>query len=723
MEGKKNSTIELKRISIPITTILSKNFNMPKENKHSRGKRGGDKSKRKRDEAEDGDDGPSKRQRPTEMEEIQYAADNAQFDHSTVEGLESTERPFYGLLEEDEQEYFRHADELLEANDFENDEQRQLFLSNIYREAEGKELKIANSQSCSRLMERLILLSTPAQKKTLFEKFGGNFLHLIQHRFASHCCETLFIQSAPIVTAELLGEKIVGENTSSETSESMENLFLFTLNELEGSLASLLTDRFASHTLRVLLMVLSGKSPDNAKKSLLQSKKKEKITVHGNKSETGELRKDGWAVPDSFRLAVDKIKSDTIINDESGFVDLLATNPMGNPCLQLLLEIELTTQQGKTKGNDEKSIIRKLLPDDLSAPDSKGVSFINGLVYDSIGSRLIETIVTYAPGKLFRQIYKACFKERMGSLARNETAGFVIIKVLERLSLEDLRDALSSILPQIPSLVERSRTSVIRTLLERCVVRGADTRELAKTLKSCYGENPKVRISTIVNLEPRKSEDGTKQEMNGRNFSQLHGSLLAQTMLDVPGPLSELIQDSLLAQSSDEILRMSQETFTSHIIQAALKPLKTNIAFRRKLVNKLLPLVPALALHNSGSHVVDALWIGTEGIMNLKERIAMSLQEHESELRESFDGRKIWRNWMMDLFKRQKSEWVKKAKAGDGGAPDKKDLHIENQGNDGTKGAKESNGARLAKTKLELAREKFWLEKEKGGVKTGANTT
>jgi nucleolar protein 9 len=43
----------------------------------------------------------------------------------------------------------------------------------VYKEADGKELKIANSQSCSRLMERLILLSTPIQLKGLFKKFSS----------------------------------------------------------------------------------------------------------------------------------------------------------------------------------------------------------------------------------------------------------------------------------------------------------------------------------------------------------------------------------------------------------------------------------------------------------------------------------------------------------------------------------------------------------------------
>lgn len=83
------------------------------------------------------------------------------------------EKPFFGMLDEDEQEYFKRADSMLESNSFADDEELALFLANVYREAEGKELKIASSQSCSRLMERLVQLSRPQQLKALFTKFGG----------------------------------------------------------------------------------------------------------------------------------------------------------------------------------------------------------------------------------------------------------------------------------------------------------------------------------------------------------------------------------------------------------------------------------------------------------------------------------------------------------------------------------------------------------------------
>lgn len=152
---------------------------MPRENK-KRGRRGEEK-KRKLEETEDGDFDQAKRQRVAEpgfeqeQDYQQLSADQQDGGYEAVdgEGRPQADLPFFGMLDEEEQEYFKRADEMLESNNFGDPEERRLFLVNVYREAESKELKIANSQSCSRLMERLIQLSSPSQLKTLFQKFSG----------------------------------------------------------------------------------------------------------------------------------------------------------------------------------------------------------------------------------------------------------------------------------------------------------------------------------------------------------------------------------------------------------------------------------------------------------------------------------------------------------------------------------------------------------------------
>jgi nucleolar protein 9 len=77
------------------------------------------------------------------------------------------------MLDESEQEYFKHADELFELDSFATAEERNTLLEQVWREADGKELKIAQSQSCSRLLERMIRMSTAKQLKGLFGKFSG----------------------------------------------------------------------------------------------------------------------------------------------------------------------------------------------------------------------------------------------------------------------------------------------------------------------------------------------------------------------------------------------------------------------------------------------------------------------------------------------------------------------------------------------------------------------
>lgn len=144
---------------------------MPQENKNKRNQR----TKRKH---ADGDDPAiqesSKRRKSTDATADEaHAAPLPAQDELFDSMYPTAEKPFFGMLDEDEQEYFKRADDMLEANAFGDAEERELFLANVYREAEGKELKIAQSQSCSRLMERLIQLSNVSQLKQLFQAFSG----------------------------------------------------------------------------------------------------------------------------------------------------------------------------------------------------------------------------------------------------------------------------------------------------------------------------------------------------------------------------------------------------------------------------------------------------------------------------------------------------------------------------------------------------------------------
>ena len=533
-----------------------------------------------------------------------------------------------------------------------------------------------------------------------------SFVHLVQHRFASHCCEALFIQTAPVVSQEVAKPDLIHTPLSSDPNHivvSMENLFLYTLDELEGYLGYLITERFASHVLRVLLIVLSGTPLEKQNnKSTLHSKKKEKVGVPGSDKNSEQVLGERQ-VPQSFLSALNKVIHDSVANLDTNYLRMLATHPTGNPTLQLMLKLELTLF-GKSRAKDENSIIHKLLPDDPIREGTGSASFINGLVYDPVGSRLLETILENAPGKLFKSIYKQFFHNRMGSLARNEIAGYVAAKILERLSKEDLADATRQIIEQIPGLVERNRTSILKTLIERCVARGADTLPIAKQLEAAYGGSNGFDITRVLKLGDPPSADGKANSKNESPQSdKVHGSLLAQTMMTVDGHLGNLIFESFTKLGEQLTLQIARDPAASRTLQAALASPHATVMFRRKVIQQFYGHIGELALDPVGSHVIDSVWQGTHGLAFIRERVAEELAENEAALRESHVGRAVWRNWRMDLYRRRRHDWVKASRYA--------------AGNEGFQSFPESNGETTPPTQsrknsdhmtaLELARKRF----------------
>ena len=463
-------------------------------------------------------------------------------------------------------------------------------------------------------------------------------------------------------------------------SVSMENLFLYAFNELEEGVVDLLTHIFASHVLRVLIVILSGQPLARTRNtSLMESKKKDRIVTAGAPMKLLEQSALlACAVPSSFSAAVDKVIS-TVQGLDSTSLQALATHPLGNPVLQLLLEIELS-RPGKSMTGSERSILQGLITEVKRSDEvADHKDFLSELMFDPVGSHLLETIVRYAPGKTFKSIYRETIKDKMGEAAKDEVASFVVIRVLERLSREDLEDAVSRILPHFQALVRRSRTAVIKTIIERYAAREINLDSIANALEDAYGGNsPWARLRSILrwgdedNLnEAGPNKDATnciKLDHGRRNKSQndasrVHGSLLAQAMLVQPGPLSSLVYEGLLDLPTQTTVHIANDPAAARALQASLVLPTSTATFRRKFVVMLSSYVAELAVSPVGSHLVDAMWPGTRGLQHCRERVAQQLCENELKLRNSYTGRAVWKNWKMDLYKQRRLSWLAHSRA------------------------------------------------------------
>ncbi|KAI4204275.1 MAG: hypothetical protein LQ350_001255 [Teloschistes chrysophthalmus] len=688
---------------------------MSKERK-KRGRR--EEKKRKREEEEENVT-LAKRPKSTEGEVDGYD-EQAKFGNDYLPLSGPPETPFYGMLDEEEQEYFKRADTMLELNQFSDPEERALFLANVYKEANGKELKIANSQSCSRLMERLILLSTADQLKALFRKFEGHFIHLVQHRFASHCCETLFVQAAPLISQEITAPSKESSNDQPAETLSIEQLFLGTAGELEGNLGFLMVDRFASHTLRVLLLVFSGLPlVDQHTTSLLQSKKKEHITFASKGPPKTGASRQSRTVPESFRAALGQMMQGMVGGLDTTNLRALAAHPVANPLLQLVLDLELS-QSGKSKAKDPDSLFKRLLPDDPPEEGTESASFFNGMLYDPIGSRLLEVIVTNSPGKIFKVLYRSLFRDRLADLAKNETASYVLVKALERLNKEDLEDTLKQLCPMMQSLLERSRTSVITCLVDRCRVREVDNTALYEALDPTQGKDAAENLKKLLCLFPA-NETETKQKPSGsQDPNKAYASLLAQSILEASTPLQSLVTEGILAMDEPTLLHMAKDRNATHVLQKFLTCTSVAALSRRSIMHNITNIVMDLALDAVASHVLDAFWEGSDPESSeikpfVRERLAETLLSNEKTLRDSVPGRAVWRTWKMDMYKTRRYDWKVGAKGQQGQQknqqPPKTSLEL----------ARERHAAATQSHAARKEKEKKKKGKAAASVLTGAN--
>jgi nucleolar protein 9 len=285
----------------------------------------------------------------------------------------------------------------------------------------------------------------------------------------------------------------------------------------------------------------------------------------------------------------------------------------------------------------------------------------------------------------------------MGNLVRNDIASFVAIKILERLGKDDLSHAAEQIYPEIPMLVDRSRTAIIKTLIERSEARQLDTRPIADALITSYGTDGAQRLVHMLKFEDSDAPgmaNEQKPQPEAGNTSQLHGSLLVQAMLESPGRLREMVMGSLLEMDSAMLVLLSKDRTATHVIQKSLTCTDQDKPFRQKLIQKFHGHVSGLASDQVGSHVVDAFWTATRDVHFIRERIAEELLEDQRAIKETFPGRAVFRNWKMDLYKRRKLEWIKIST----GSGDVGSVVAAKHAPDG-------------KSRIELAREKFAASK------------
>ncbi|ODV92864.1 hypothetical protein CANCADRAFT_30887 [Tortispora caseinolytica NRRL Y-17796] len=530
---------------------------------------------------------------------------------------------FFGVLTPDETEYFSRAESLLSLKgNFDSADEKALFLQSVIAEIKGKELKLACDQIGSKLIERIIVSSTLDDSIHILEAFLPHLIDLSQHHYASHCLEALLIKC--------------GTAGISEVNDTILNV----ANEFQSNVSKLIVDPYSSHSLRVLLLVLSGEPLSS---DALRSKRSSKARAMTNLNTS--FQNDPREVPEEWKTTAKDIIN-TILNMYDTISDLrsAAINPISGPVFQLAVQID--SQSNGTV------VVNKLFKPAYEEKDDKEKAFMEYLLSDPAGSRLFESVLEFAPYKFKLRLYKLYCRDRLKLLSGREVGGFIIEKLMSALRYKDRVEILDELWPSIPSYLKTNLR-----LLRACVVTSKMCNHhvdqlTAELLDQCDGKNMLVTVLPILAISSSLHEDRSTrlEEMNAVLFLT-EFSKFTQKAFDH-------IVDGLLEIKTELCMEMCKHNSYARIWESVFENQWLTPIQARKLINRLFGNFGQLATDKTGSFVVDSCFKATKGLVNYKERIAKELVANESSIRESVSGRNVWKNWDMDNYMFHYSDWM-----------------------------------------------------------------
>lgn len=568
----------------------------------------------------------------------------------------SNESIFFGLVDRQELEYFKQAESTMAVDGFGSPEERIGFTNGVFEEIKGKELKLVTSQICSKLIERLILTADDDQLRSIFSSFIGHFLALSKHKYSSHCVETLLVRSAALVEREM-----VNDGTTDGTS--MENLFLSMFNELKLELKGLPTNSYASHVLRLVILILAGERLPSTTRSVLRSKKskvaRKMIYIKDNQD-----FERSYQVPSSFKEALNTLISELADSLDTNAAREMAIDKIASPVVQLIIQVE--KQASSSSGEDRKSKKKRkkegkklgrfasLIFCTSEEVDSKEQAFVEYLLSDPVGSHFFEQAIPNLPLPTVQRLYKLYMKDRMDKLARRDAGNFVVQALLKKLSYDEVQEILDALIPELEVYIN-STVPLARSIIESATQRNYELDQIEELITKKYSKDN--FLENILKLST--STLGQGKDGDWPTSEEMHRSLLVQTLMDSDRKFRDYALDGFLAMDKDKLISVAKHSIFSHTLEKCLVP-SVDIIKRKRLLNNLAGSFVELSCNAYGSHIMDKLWRFTYKLKFFRERFATELSQNEQQVKhDSKYGRSVWRNWSLDKYVRKRFEWWK----------------------------------------------------------------
>ncbi|KAM4662515.1 nucleolar protein 9 isoform 1-T2 [Discoglossus pictus] len=546
--------------------------------------------------------------------------------------------------------YFRRVGDTLKQ-ELESDEDKGLFVRNVFQEVKGNELALATDMSGSLVLQKLLSVATSTQLCQVLTVLSRHWQDVCWHRSGAHVVQTALLQYPRLGKEQSTEEEEDEEESDAEPSSSLTDLVMSLCAEIKEKFLQYNQNTHGSFIVRTLFQVLSG--------TLLNQETT-------RKGAPGMTVKSEFEVPDSFLAQLQDL-----CDCFTPHIGAFATNKIASLGMQVALQI-LQRKVPSACAQLCDQVIDYLSSRNVSADSSSLLLFLK----DETSSRLLERILEVSQKKQLQRLFQTHFQGQLLALASHPIANYTVQRLIGCVKTKKLFITLfDELSPGLEDALAKGHMGIITTLAEAC--KRLERRQpelLAQLLEAFHCADPSSRHASCVPLflslltyevyhnieeeEEEKEEEKEATEQQGTTVRKLetvnyHGSVLVQHLLHFEDP--SVVLQSLGNMSDADLQTMACSQAGSHIFDSLLSSSTITDKKRKKVLSKLRAHCMQLACNKYGSRVLDRIW--NSSTMGVKEEIAHKLVERLRELQNDAVGHHIARNFALHHFVKRRRDW------------------------------------------------------------------
>jgi nucleolar protein 9 len=542
-------------------------------------------------------------------------------------------------------QYFERVEGMLDSSEFDDDESKELFLTNVFEEVKGKEKRLTCDLQCSRVLEKIIGQAPVTALAEFTEALRDEFDDLLGNRYASHVLQAIVAAVHRSLRVKIAEDDEDGEEKT-KALEQLHQTFQSLVKSLIANLYDSMTGTYSSHVFRSAILCLAGMPLP----SKMRARSSRGYREFFQQDKEQALIVPYLQLPEAF-IATLTLAANAMKDDASQLADLLYHNT-ASPCLQTMLQALQQTKAAKSCDALCLAILGSF---------SEGNPLTTAIA-TPVASHTIEVCLQVGSADVVQQIFDQGFRTRCLEQATHGIANFVFQKLLKRADVGAVEAVCDELLDNMEDVLAEGTGSVLVELIAatgRCQTRqGLVIKALAAAFHFDWESNGAdvarclLSVSTLERWGELLAEpEGVPMHLK---YTSL-GSQMVQSVASMDAICNKGLVNAFGKLSQDEFKEMACHKHGSFALQALLASPSVGGKRKSKLISHLVPSIPELATNKFGSHIVDAAW-DAAGIKT-KEAMAAALVAKESSVKDTPQGKFVWRNCKLDVFKRNKDDW------------------------------------------------------------------